>query len=98
MVTDLEDILEKIYSDVHRFLVNSVGEDLDQNLIDINLEMRNEELIVEIFLYIELSTFSNQDVQKIAEDAVMSGIATADKICPTFIVQVHNSLRTNVDS
>ncbi len=92
MVNDLEEILEKIYTDVHHFLVTSVGEDLDQDIIDIDLEMKNEELIVEIHVYIELSTFSNLNVQKIAEDAIMSGISTADKICPRFVVQVHNSL------
>jgi hypothetical protein len=98
MVIDLEEIVEKIYSDVHHFLITNVGEDLDQDIIDINLEMKNEELFVEIYLYLELSTFSDQDVQKIAEAAIMSGINTADKICPPVIVQVHNSLQSNFDT
>ncbi len=92
MVNNLDDIIEAVYSEIHHFLISKVGEDLDHDLIDINVELKDkEELFIEISLYLELSTFSNQEVQKIAEDAIKKGISTADQVCPSYIVKIKQS-------
>ncbi len=93
MASELDEILDQLYNKIHQFIVAKVGEDLDQDLIDISLETtENGELVINIDLYLELSPFSNYDVQKIAEEAVNLGIKTADQICPPFIVNIRGSL------
>lgn len=92
MVNNLDDIIEAVYSEIHLFLISKVGEDLDHDLIDINVELKDkEELLVEISLYLELSTFSNQEVQKIAEDAIKKGMRTADLVCSSYMVKIKQS-------
>ncbi|UCG89977.1 MAG: DUF3194 domain-containing protein [Candidatus Heimdallarchaeota archaeon] len=90
MVTiELDEILDQLYIKIQQFLITNVGEDLDQDLIDISLETTEDgELIVNIDLYLELSPFSNYDVQKVAEDAVKYGIKEADQICPSYIINI----------
>lgn len=87
IANELDEILDQLYVRIQQFLEEKVGEDLDQDLIDISLETsENGELIVGIDLYLELSPFSNYDVQKIAEEAINHGIKAADLICPPFII------------
>ena len=89
MANEIEEIIDEIYSNIHHFLITKVGEELEQDLIDIDIELTNEaEIVVNIQLYIELTTFSLEDVQKLAEEAIQHGIQTADKVCPDFIVQI----------
>ena len=84
-----DEILDQLYLRIKQFLNSKVGEDLDQDLIDISLETtENRELIVNIDLYLELSPFSSFDVQRIAEEAVKCGIEEADRLCPSFIVKI----------
>ena len=86
---ELDEILDQIYLKIKQFLSSKVGEDLDQDLIDISLETsENGELNINIDLYLELSPFSHFDVQKIAEEAVKYGIEEADQICPPFVVKI----------
>ncbi|MHA2244922.1 MAG: DUF3194 domain-containing protein [Candidatus Hodarchaeales archaeon] len=87
IANELDEILDQLYVRIQQFLEAKVGEDLDQDLVDISLETsENGELIVDIDLYLELSPFSKYDVQKIAEEAIKHGIKAADRICPQFII------------
>ncbi len=89
MINELDEIIDQLYVKIHQFLATKVGEDLSDDMIDINLELSdNEELIINIELYLELSPFSNFDVQKIAEEAVEHGIKAADQMCPPFVVRI----------
>ncbi len=89
MINELDEIIDQLYVNIHQFLSTKVGEDLSNDMIDINLELSdNEELVINIELYLELSPFSNHDVQKIAEEAVEHGIKAADQICPPLIVRI----------
>ena len=89
MANEIEEIIDEIYSNIHHFLIAKVGEELEQDLIDIDIELTNEaEIVINIQLYIELATFSLEDVKKLAEEAIQRGIQTADKVCPDFIVQI----------
>lgn len=89
MTIEIEEIIDKVYSKIHHFLIAKVGEELEQDLIDIDIELKNEaEIVVNIHLYIELTSFSLEDVQKLAEEAIQCGIQTADKVCPALIVQI----------
>ncbi|MFX0208770.1 MAG: DUF3194 domain-containing protein [Candidatus Hodarchaeota archaeon] len=91
VVDELDEILDQLYIKIQQFLVTKVGEDLDQELIDINLETtENGELIVGIDLYLELSPFSSYDVQKIADEAVKHGIKEADQIFPSYIIKIRD--------
>ena len=89
MANEIEEIIDEIYSNIHHFLIAKVGEELEQDLIDIDIELTNEaEIVINIQLYIELATFSLEDVKKLAEEAIQRGIQTADKVCPDLIVQI----------
>ncbi len=91
VANELDGILEQLYFKIQQFLVIQVGEDLDQDLIDISLETTdNGELIVNIDLYLELSPFSTYDVQKVAEEAVKHGIKEADHICPLYLINIRD--------
>ena len=69
MANEIEEIIEEVYSNIHHFLTAKVGEELEQDLIDIDIELTNEaEIVINIQLYIELTTFSLEDVQKLAEE------------------------------
>lgn len=84
-----DEILDQLYLRIQNFLYSKVGEDLDQDLIDISLETtENEELIINIDLYLELSPFTSFDVQEIAEEAVKHGIKEADQLCPSYVVKI----------
>ena len=89
MIDELDEIIDQLYVKIHQFLTTKVGEDLSTDMIDINLEItNNEELMINIELYLELSPFSEYDVQKIAEEAVEHGIKAADQMCPPLIVHI----------
>ncbi len=91
VANELDEILEQLYLKIQQFLVTQIGEDLDQDLIDISLETKgNGELIVNIDLYLELSPFSTYDVQKVAEEAVKHGIKEADHICPLYLINIRD--------
>ena len=91
MDNEFDEILDQLYTKIKQFLHTKVGEDIDQDLIDISLEITEKgELIVNIDLYLELSPFSSFNVQEIAEEAVKHGIKEADQICPSYIVKVQN--------
>jgi len=84
-----DEILDQLYLRIHQYLFSKVGEDLDQDLIDISLETtENGELIINIDLYLELSPFSSFNVQEIAEEAVKYGIKEADQLCPSYVVKI----------
>ncbi len=84
--TDPEDILDLLYEEIHKFLVSQVGEELDNDIIDINLETSdNKGLTVEISLALEIRAFSNLNVEELAEKAIAHGIKIADEVCPSFI-------------
>jgi hypothetical protein len=84
-----DEILDQLYLRIHQFLSSKVGEDLDQDLIDISLETKETgELIINIDLYLELSPFSSFDVQEIADKAVKYGIKEADRLCPSYVVKI----------
>jgi hypothetical protein len=92
MVKDLESILDQIYDRIHQFLVSKAGEELNEDLIDISLEATNDgEIKVAIDLYLEVSPFSDQDVQKLANEAVEHGIKVTDQIIPEFIINIKYS-------
>ncbi|MFX1285166.1 MAG: DUF3194 domain-containing protein [Promethearchaeota archaeon] len=89
VVKDLDEVLDQLYIKIRQFIITEVGEDLDQDLIDINLETtENGELIVSIDLYLELSPFSSYDVQRIAEEAIKYGIKEADQILPSYKISI----------
>ncbi|MFX0182973.1 MAG: DUF3194 domain-containing protein [Candidatus Hodarchaeota archaeon] len=89
MDIELDEVIDQLYTQIHQFLKSKVGEDLDQDIIDINLELTaNKEIIVNIELYLELSTYSKLNVEKIANDAINHGISVADQIFPPFIVKI----------
>ena len=76
----IDDIIDQLYERIHQYLEQELKGDLTQDLVDIDLEVKQNEIIVNIDLYIEISPFSTHDVQQIAEDAVKHGIAVADQI------------------
>ena len=85
-VLDPEEILELLYDGIHRYLVTEAGEDLDQDLIDISLEtLDSGELNIEIDLQLEIASYSNLNVQLLAEKALTHGIKIADEVCPPYI-------------
>ncbi|MHA2202251.1 MAG: DUF3194 domain-containing protein [Candidatus Hodarchaeales archaeon] len=89
IANELDEILDQLYLKIKQYLQTKVGEDVDQDLIDISLETtENGELIIHIDLYLELSPFSNFNVQEIAEEAVKHGIEEADQICPSYIIKI----------
>ena len=89
MLNEPDEIIDQLYVKIHQFLATKVGEDLNYDMIDINLEISdNRELVINIELYLELSPFSNYDVQKIAEEAIEHGIKAADQMCPPLIIHV----------
>lgn len=84
-----DEILDRLYLKIKQFLYNKVGEDIDQDLIDIGLETtENGELLINIDLYLELSPFSSFNVQQVAEEAVKYGIKEADQIFPSYILKI----------
>ncbi|MFX1505153.1 MAG: DUF3194 domain-containing protein [Promethearchaeota archaeon] len=84
-----DEILDRLYLKIKQFLYTKVGEDLDQDLIDISLETtENGELNINIDLYLELSPFSRFDVQEVAEEAVEYGIKEADQIFPSYVLRI----------
>lgn len=92
MVEDLEIIIDQIYDKIHQYLVSKVGEGLNEDLIDINLEVTNDnEIKVDIELYLEVSPFSDQDVQKLANEAVEHGIKLTDQVLPKYIINIKHS-------
>ncbi len=89
MVEELDEIIDQLYIDIHQYLVKKLGTELSEDIIDINLETRaNNEVMIEISLYLELSPFSDHDVQNIAEEAVKRGIEEADRVLPDFVVRI----------
>ncbi len=89
ITNELDEILDQLYLKINQFLQTKVGEDIDQDLIDISLETtENGELIIHIDLYLELSPFSNFNVQEVAEEAVKHGIKEADQIFPSYIIKI----------
>lgn len=82
-VLEPEEILELLYVEIHKFLVEEAGEDLDQDLIDITLKtLDSGELNIEIDLQLEISSFSHLNVDLLAEKALAHGIKIADEVCP----------------
>lgn len=82
-VLDPEEILELLYNEIHEYLVAEVGEDLDQDLIDITLKtLESGELNIEIDLQLEIASYSHLNVQLLAEKALSHGIKIADEVCP----------------
>ncbi|UCE12348.1 MAG: DUF3194 domain-containing protein [Candidatus Heimdallarchaeota archaeon] len=94
MAKDLDEIIDQLYIRIHQFLVAEVGEDLEEDLIDLSLETTpNGELVINIDLYLEFSPFSKHNIQEIAEEAVQQGIRTADQICPPFVTKIRDQLK-----
>lgn len=88
---EIDEIIDQLYLSIHKFLVNKVGNDLGQDIIDINIETtENNEIKIEIDLYLELSPFSIYDVQTIAEDAIKRGIDAADRVLPEFVIKIQH--------
>ena len=88
---ELDEILDQLYLKIKQFLQTNIGEDIDQDLIDISLETtENEELTINIDLYLELSPFSNFNVQEVADEAVKHCIKEADQICPSYLIKIQN--------
>ncbi len=84
-VLEPEEILELLYDEIHKFLVEEAGEFLDQDLIDITLEtLESGELNIEIDLHLEISSYSHLNVELLAEKALAHGIKIADEICPQY--------------
>lgn len=91
IANEFDEILDHLYLKIKQFLQTKVGEDIDQDLIDISLETtENGELIINIDLYLELSPFSNFNVKEVAEEAVKHGIKEADQICPSYVIRIQN--------
>ena len=89
MIEEIDEIVDQLYVNIHQFLLKKVGDELGQDIIDINLETtENNEIEVEINLYLELSPFSKYDVQTVAEEAVKRGIKAADRVLPEFIIKI----------
>jgi hypothetical protein len=89
MDIELDEVIDQLYTKIHQFLQSEVGEDLDQDIVDINLELTAEkEIIVNIEIYLELSPFSKFNVEKIANEAIKHGISVADQIFPSFLVNI----------
>ncbi|MFX0173474.1 MAG: DUF3194 domain-containing protein [Candidatus Hodarchaeota archaeon] len=89
MDIELDEVIDQLYTRIHQFLQSKVGEDLDQDIVDINLELTAEkEIIVNIEIYLELSPFSKFNVEKIANEAIKHGISAADQIFPSFLVNI----------
>ncbi len=92
MVEDLDTIIDQLYDRIHQYLVVKVGEELNEDLIDISLETTNDnEIKVTIDLYLEISPFSDLDVKKLANEAVEHGIKFTDQILPEFILNINYS-------
>ena len=84
-VLEPEDILELIYEEIHKFLVEEAGENLDQDLIDITVEtLESGELNIEIDLQLEIVSYSHLNVELLAEKALAHGIKIADEVCPQY--------------
>ena len=89
MDIELDEVIDQLYTKIHQFLQSKVGEDLDQDIVDINLELTaDKEIIVNIEVYLELSPFSRFNVEKIATEAINHGISVADEILPSFVVKI----------
>lgn len=92
-VLDPDEILELLYEEIHKFLIDKAGEDLDQDIIDITLETSESgELSIELDLQLEVASFSGLDVQSLAEKALAHGIKIADEVCPQY-VKIHGHVQ-----
>ena len=92
-VLDPDEILELLYEEIHKFLIEEAGEELDQDIIDIALEISESgELSIELDLELEIASFSGLDVQQLAEKALAHGIKVADEVCPQYI-KVHGHVQ-----
>ncbi len=88
MINDIDEIIDQLYLRIHKFLVNKVGDDLIQDLIDINIESEdNGEITINLELNLEISPFSDHNVQVVAKEAIKDGIKLADQICPSYVVK-----------
>ena len=89
-----EDILELLHDEIHQFLIKEAGEFLDHDMIDITLEtLESGELSVVIDLQIEITSYSNLNVEILAEKALAHGIRIADEVCPKY-TKIHGKLQT----
>jgi len=92
-VLDPEEILELLYTEIHKYLVAAAGEDFDQDLIDISLEtLDSGELNIEIDLQLEIASYSHLNVELLAEKALAHGIKIADEVCPAY-TKIHGHLK-----
>ena len=89
MDIDFEPLLELIYDKIHSFLSERLGEDLNSDMIDIEIESKESgEIVVNIDLYLEIQPFSSHDIEKLASEAVEDGIIVADKVCPNLVIRL----------
>ena len=89
-ILEPEEILELLYDEIHKFLVEEAGEFLDNDIIDISLEtLESGELNIEIDLQLEITAYSHLNVDQLAEKAIAHGIKIADEVCPQFI-KIHS--------
>ncbi|NHJ00648.1 MAG: DUF3194 domain-containing protein [Candidatus Heimdallarchaeota archaeon] len=89
MSNELDRIIDQVYLEVHSFLQKKLGKKLDHDLIDINLELTDEnEIIIEVELYVELSALSGLEVQKVAEEAIAHATKITDELLPKILVNI----------
>ncbi len=89
MSDELDEIVDQIYLEVHSFLQKKLGTKLDHDLIDINLELTEEdEINIEVEIYVELSTISDIEVQKVVEAAIAHAAEYTDDLLPKILVKI----------
>lgn len=94
MEEKLEEIIELIYEAIHFYLVDKLGDDLDNDIIDINVNLdQNKELKVEIDLKTEVIPFSSHDIEKITKEAIEKGVLKADSLCESIIIDLKHKTK-----
>lgn len=89
MSDELDEIIDQVYLEVHGFLQRKLGTNLDHDLIDINIELTEEnEINIEVEIYVELSTISDLEVQKVVEAAIAHAVEYTDDLLPKILVRI----------
>ena len=85
-ITNPDDLIDYLYEEIHRFLVEEAGEELGHDEIDISLTTaKNGEIHIEINIFLELAAYSNIDVEDLIKRAIDHGGELADKVCPALV-------------
>ncbi|MHA1215490.1 MAG: hypothetical protein ACTSPG_09330 [Candidatus Hodarchaeales archaeon] len=96
MENSLDEVIEIIFENIHKFLTSKLGDDLREDDIAIDIEKDEKgEIHLSLEVTIESLPYSGADIQKIVDEAISIGKRIADEYCPSLLTEKKSESNIN---